>query len=100
MTTFKNFTPHDVKLNNGKVYPSMGVARVSATFSAPVDGVCHQLFGPVVGLPDPQPGVKYIVSAYVLGATTRTDVVAPATGHPAAVRDDKGHIVSVPCFVR
>ena len=62
--------------------------------------LCKQSFGDVVGLPDPQPGVMFIVSAYVLGATARTDVCAPATGHPDSVRDDKGHIVSVPGFVR
>ena len=100
MTIFKNFTPHDVKLNDGTVYPSIGIARVSATFTEFNDGVCHQKFGDIVGLPESQQGVKYIVSAYVLGATNRDDVVAPATGHPDTVRDDKGHIVSVPGFVR
>jgi hypothetical protein len=30
----------------------------------------------------------------------RDDVVAPATGHPDTMRNDKGHIISVPGFVR
>lgn len=97
---FENYTPHDVVLNNGTVFPSFGVARVSATFTTPVNGVCKQIFGEVVGLPEPKEGVMYIISSYVLGATTRCDVCAPATGHPDAVRDDKGHILSVPCFVK
>jgi hypothetical protein len=47
--------------------------------------------------------VLYIVSALVLTAAkaaVRTDCVAPATGHPDCVRNDKGFIVSVPGFVR
>ena len=62
----------------------------------------RQVFGAVEGLPEPQPGTLYIVSAMVLSALagSRSDVVAPATGHPACVRNDKGHILSVPGFVR
>lgn len=100
MTIFKNYTPHDVKLNDGTIYPSMGVARVSATFSDFNDCLCKQSFGNIIGLPDPQDNVMYIVSSYVLEATDRQDVCAPATGHPDAKRDDKGHIISVPGFVR
>ena len=33
-------------------------------------------------------------------AAKRADVVSPATGHPDTVRNEKGHIVSVPGFVR
>lgn len=50
----------------------------------------------------PEEGTVYIVSALVLAAAKekgRTDVVAPATGHPDCVRKD-GFIVSVPGFVR
>lgn len=63
------------------------------------DGICRQEFGDVQGLPDPQDGVKLIVSAMVLAASDRADLVAPATGHPETVRNEKGHIVSVPGFV-
>ena len=104
MTTFKNFTPHAITLNDGRTFASEGLARVSATFSAfDADGVCEQQFGDVTGLPAPAAGVLYIVSALVLTAAKaagRTDCVAPATGHPDCVRNDKGFIVSVPGFVK
>ncbi len=104
MTTFKNFTPHAITLNDGRTFASEGLARVSATFSDfDADGVCIQQFGDVTGLPAPAAGVLYIVSALVLTAAKaagRTDCVAPATGHPDCVRNDKGFIVSVPGFVR
>jgi len=95
----KNYTPHTIVLNDGREFESLGVARVEATFSDIVDDVCEQQFGDVQGLPDAEQGVKLIVSGMVLGASDRDDLVAPATGHPLTVRNDKGHIVSVPCFV-
>lgn len=104
MTTFKNFTPHAITLNNGREFASEGLARVSATFSKfDENGVCSQQFGDVAGLPEPADNTLYIVSALVLTAAKaqgRTDCVAPATGHPDCVRNDKGFIVSVPGFVR
>lgn len=100
-TKFINYTPHALQLNNGTTIPASGVvARVSASYSDfDADGVCQQVFGQVQGLPDPQPNTLYIVSALVLSASDRTDLVAPATGHPQCVRKD-GLIVSVPGFVR
>ena len=98
-----NLTPHTIVLNDGREFPASGtVARVQAGFSTIVDDVCSQTFGEVEGLPSPQDGTTYIVSAMVLSALAgkRQDVVAPATGHPLCVRNDKGHIVSVPCFVQ
>lgn len=104
MTTFKNHTPHTITLNDGREFASEGLARVSATFSDfNADGVCEQRFGDVTGLPEPADGVLYIVSALVLTAAKaagRTDCVAPATGHPDCVRNDKGFILSVPGFVK
>jgi len=49
--------------------------------------------------------IVFIVSGKVLDANKmssnpRVNIVAPATGHPDAIRNDKGHIVSVPGFVR
>lgn len=103
MTTLKNFTPHAIVLNSGVSYPSVGVARVSNTFTPfDSDGVCSVTYGDITGLPDPQDGVVYVVSALVLAAAKadgRTDCVAPATGHPQCVRKD-GFIVSVPGFVK
>jgi len=104
MTQFKNYTPHAIKLNDGREFASDGLARVSASFSDfNADGVCEQRFGDVTGLPEPADGVLYISSALVLTAAKaagRTDCVAPATGHPDCVRSDKGLIVSVPGFVK
>lgn len=100
---YVNCTPHAIVLNDGRVFqPSNTVARVNVEFTEVVDDVCVQDYGKVENLPAPQDGVRYIVSALVLSALggSRPDVVAPATGHPECVRNDKGHIVSVPCFVR
>ena len=103
MTTFKNFTPHTIKLNDGREFASEGLARVSATFTGfDADGVCEQQFGDVTGLPEPAADTLYIVSALVLTAAKaagRTDCEAPATGHPDCVRNE-GCSVSVPGFVK
>ncbi|MFW5721110.1 MAG: hypothetical protein ACOCWW_01845 [Bacteroidota bacterium] len=100
---FRNFTPHQITLNNGDTFQSEGIARVQTTFSEfNSDGVCEQQFGDVEGLPEPEDNVQIIVSALVLAAGRqqgRTDLVAPATGHPDCVREN-GFIVSVPGFVR
>lgn len=101
MAKFVNLTPHAINLNNGDTLPPSGVvARVSAAYSVfDADGVCNQVFGDVQDLPDPQDGVLYIVSALVLAASDRGDLVAPATGHPDCIREN-GLIKSVPGFVR
>ena len=100
--TYVNLTPHAISLNDGrKIYPSGKVARVEAAFSDIVDDVCSQKFGEVQNLPAPSGDTRYIVSGLVLQACAeRDDVVAPATGHPETVRNERGHIVSVPCFVK
>lgn len=101
---YKNLTPHPVVLNDGTVFDSSGtIARVDVSFSEfDSDGICEQVFGETKDLPGPEEGTVYIVSGLVLSALkgTRCDVVAPATGHSLVVRNEKGHIVSVPGFVR
>ena len=105
MTTSRmmvNLTPHTITLNDGRVFQSRGIARVSNTFSDFVNDVCTVEYGDIEGLPDPAPNTFYIVSAIVLATAKsagRTDCVAPATGHPDCVRKD-GFIVSVPGFVK
>ena len=101
MKKFINLTPHEITLNNGAKIPASGdVARVSVDFTEfDADCICRHEYGEVVGLPEPQEGVCYIVSALVLAATDRKDVVAPATGHAQCKRNEKGLIVSVPGFV-
>ena len=99
---FKNYTPHSIALNDGRTFPSMGVARVSNTFSEFKNDICSVSYGDIVGLPEPKEGTIYIVSAIVLNAAKakgRQDCVAPATGHPNCVRKD-GFIVSVPGFIK
>lgn len=103
MVEYINLTPHPIHLNDGRVFEPTGtVARVTSTFSEIVDDVCEQVFGEVQDLPEASDNVRYIVSGMVLAALkgSREDVVAPATGHPLTVRNEKGHIISVPCFTR
>ncbi len=96
-----NCTPHAVVLNDGTTFPPCGsVARVTDTYTPFVDGVCKCSHGAVQGLPAPVEGNYIIVSAMVLAASDRKDLVAPATGHKDAIRNEKGQIVSVPGFVR
>ena len=49
---YKNLTPHAITLNDGRVFESEGIARVSAVFSDIENDCCTQSFGEVVGLPD------------------------------------------------
>ena len=95
-----NLTPHPLNIAGNVIPPSGTVASVSVEFTEIKDGFCTQIFGEIEGLPLPVEGTRLIVSAMVLSATDRLDVFAPATGHPSVVRNDKGHIVSVPCLVQ
>lgn len=83
---FINLTPHTITLNNGTEYhPSGKVARVENQFSNFCCGISTVFYGEIENLPEPEEGTIYIVSAMVLAAAKekgRTDVVAPATGHP------------------
>ncbi|MED0649938.1 hypothetical protein P9246_10725 [Aeribacillus pallidus] len=101
-----NLTPHSVVITDGPIFePSGTVARVSVqqVDDGNINGVPvkKQTFGDIVDLPAPADDTVYIVSAIVLAAAKavgRTDCVAPDTSN--AVRNDAGHIVSVPGFVR
>ena len=103
MLKFINATPHQIVLNDGRIFEPSGILpRVNQTMSE-FDGdlIAVQSFGEVEGLPEAEPGVVYIVSAMVLSACKdRVDLVAPATNHKNTVRNEKGHIVSVPGFVK
>lgn len=104
---FINLTPHDIKLNDGTIYPATGkIARVENTFSNFCCGISKVFYGEIENLPEPEDGTYYIVSAMVLAANNskpkcrrRGDLVSPATGHPDCKREN-GFIVSVPGFVR
>jgi len=109
--TIINCTPHTIVITGGPSIPASGtLARVTADLEeidkvqvgAWFRPVFSQTFGEITGLPEPRTGVYFIVSAIVLQAAKaqgRTDCLAPATGHPDTVRNEKGHIVSVPGFV-
>lgn len=98
--TIVNCTPHAIVLNNGESFPVSGnVARVSSSFEATGNGFFKAAYGEVTGLPEAQKDTMYIVSSMVANATSRRDVIVPATGHPECIRNDKGQLVSVPGFI-
>lgn len=104
MTTFVNCTPHAIRLNDGTTFPPSGelasVRQTVTDFNG--DGIAESIFGDLV-LPEPRPNTVFITSMLVAQAASaagRTDVVAPATRHAETVRNESGHIVSVPGFLR
>lgn len=90
----KNLTPHKIVLPDLTIEPSNQVARC-AEVSAPagtIDGIelITRSYGAVAGLPEPQPGVMYIVSALVrLACPGRHDLASPGD----VVRDAAGQII-------
>lgn len=114
-TSFINLTPHAIVFH--LVYdhhdihsptdltfaPSGGVARLEESDEeAPaIEGMatCRRLHGGISGLPEPVPGVFYIVSAFCLAATKRSDVVAPDTGK-SCIRTADGQIEKVTRWIR
>lgn len=112
MINYVNLTPHTVRLNDGREFsPSGVVARVRADYTDIYEDSCVVAYGEIENLPNEgEPNTRYIVSAMVLQAAREEytlgsrqwiqHILAPATGHPKAIRNDKGQIVSVPCFVR
>jgi hypothetical protein len=122
MTNFVNLTPHPIRLRvdaaNTAAEPldddivvephADGPARVATTPGQEIgdlDGVAlysATIFGAVEGLPAPQDGTVYIVSALVGGQVQgRTDVVQPGTGpKDGTVRNDAGHIFAVTRLIR
>lgn len=99
MKTFVNLTPHavDIYTRDGyiqHVEPSGQLARLVETREQCDDidniAVSRAEYGEIEGLPEPQKGVIYIVSALTLSQCQhREDVFAPGP----AVRDDKGRII-------
>ena len=107
---FINLTPHpicirpdlgvEINLNPDPRGPAR-VASVNPGFVRHVDGVAVKgpdTFGEVNGLPDPEPGVYYIVSALVGGAVRRPDVLTLGTGPDDGAIRDNGRIVAVTCL--
>ena len=110
MNTLINLTPHDIQLDNGKTkktYPKsdliIRVIKDQTPALEPLDGfeVLDDITIGLENMPDEQPFTYYIVSALVLTEAKRlgrTDCIAPNTN--LAKRNSKGHIVSVPNFIR
>jgi len=97
-----NLTPHVIRFTDGtELAPSGTVARVAASYTEfDARGVCRAVFGQVSGVPAPEAGTLFVVSGMVSAAMPdRDDVVAPATGHPLAVRRD-GQVWAVPGFCK
>ena len=107
---FVNCTPHvvAVKAIGGNIVefpPSGNVIRVhSCSVGMPdlesscgnVFSIAKNTFGIPEGIPEPEDGVLFIVSAIVLANSDRIDLVRPDTG-PTAVREN-GHIQYVMGF--
>lgn len=89
-----------------RTFHSRGEARVLMDYEDSQLCYRHPLFllkyGEIIGLPEETTGTLYIVSLRVLEVGKewgRTDLIAPASNHPFAERNKKGHLISVPGFV-
>jgi hypothetical protein len=104
-----NLTPHSINLHGTdanspllaalvvNVPPSGTVARLavsrkpiaSVTFNGVKIGICQSSFGDITGLPIPEAGTVFVVSAMVAEAAKRADVFSPGE----LVRDEVGVVV-------
>lgn len=100
-----NLTPHVINVRVGELTldlpPSGQVARleVAREVAPPVLSIIpaqRERRGGITGLPEPQPGIVYVVSFAVAQAAAREDVVAPGP----AVRDEQGRIIGCEGFSR
>jgi hypothetical protein len=96
--TLVNLTPHEVVLCGMRIKPDGTLARVSMTRKQTgqldIDGtivpIYSTAYGTVTGLPRPNDGIGYIVSALVRSAAPeRLDIYSPAD----LVRDERGNVV-------
>lgn len=63
-TKFVNLTPHDIKLNDGTIYPATGkIARVE--FSNFCCGISKVFYGEIENLPEPEDGFIVSVPGFV-----------------------------------
>jgi hypothetical protein len=95
MEKLVNLTPHAVVLSGGPSLPPSGSIARCSQVSSPAgefEGIplSRTVFGAVEGLPEPAPGVMFLVSALVRGAVPhRKDVASPGE----LVRDPEGRVV-------
>lgn len=96
--TLINATPHPLNIvqRDGSVLTleASGICPRCASTEV-IDGaiglidISRQTLGHVEGLPDPVPGLYFIVSRLVASAAKRDDLLVPG----ALLRDDQGHVV-------
>lgn len=101
-----NLTPHDINLFRGDEFVekivSSGTARVSvrSEIIGQINGfpISKNFYGEIIGLPEPQPGTFYVVSALVAQAAAgrRTDLLVVND----TVRDQEGRIIGCRGFAR
>jgi hypothetical protein len=103
-----NLTPHALNLHGTDatselatlvitVPPSGTVARLAVsrkaiatvTFNGVKIGICQSSFGDITGLPVPEAGTVFVVSALVAEAAKRADVFSPGE----LVRDEVGVVI-------
>ncbi len=119
---FVNLTPHPItligELGDVTIQPEPVPARVETktvqsrvldtynntcpqagyAFSATGFPVRRVEYGAITGLPDPQPGMVYIVSTVVAQAAKRPDVLYPDTGSDCE-RDERGQVRAVRALI-
>ena len=98
-----NCTPHPIKTQN-TTFKTSGIIPRLVSFQEDAQSIegfsCKtQSFGEVEGLPAPKENTFLIVSGMVFSASDRLDLIAPDTGK-TAIRNEKGHIISVTQFLR
>lgn len=96
-----NYTSHDVKLNDGTMYPSTGKKITVKVQYSQIEDSFYKSDIVLDGLPEEKEQTFYIVGKKIqlLGTLQgRTDLITPAVHHPATVFDEKKKIISVPGF--
>ena len=95
---FVNLTPHVVNVGELVIPPSGQLARcaVRRIYAETHGGVSlySTEYGSVDGIPPSEEGVMFIVSALVLGSSTRGDLVTPGE----LVRDSQGKVIGCKDF--
>jgi len=114
VTKFVNLTQHEINLHLEDIVMNIPMENKTARCAMGTEGLqdmsykgltvpcIRHLIGDPVGIPDPEPGVVYIVSNIVLSAlkSTRDDVVSPDTTAKSIIKDKNGQIVGVRRFRR
>lgn len=103
-----NCTRHDIIVvdkNGDKIVykPSGYVARVMyeqeiVTEVNDID-VVRNIKGVQKGIPDPEPGKLYIVSAMFACSVNRSDILVPNTSPQGVIRDEFGNVVAIKSFI-